>query len=50
MLRLARTPSPAELQIISGLFLVGAATGFVYWLIAGRGAGGEKLPATPAAR
>lgn len=42
MLRLARAPSPAELQIISGLFLVGAATGFVYWLIAGREAGGER--------
>ncbi|RDJ20584.1 hypothetical protein DWF00_08060 [Bosea caraganae] len=47
MLRLARTPSPAELQIIAALFLVGAATGFVYWLIAGRGAGGERAaPAT----
>ena len=42
MLRLARAPSAAEIQIISGLFLVGAATGFVYWLIAGRGAGGER--------
>lgn len=42
MLRLSRSPSPAELEIISGLFLVGAATGFVYWLLAGRGAGGEK--------
>ncbi|MGY6251104.1 hypothetical protein ACXIUS_26790 [Bosea thiooxidans] len=50
MLRLARAPSPAELQIISGLFLVGAATGFVYWLIAGRGAGGEKTLAAPASR
>lgn len=42
MLRLSRAPSTAEIQIISGLFLVGAATGFVYWLIAGRGAGGER--------
>lgn len=42
MLRLSRAPSTAEVQIISGLFLVGAATGFVYWLIAGRGAGGER--------
>jgi hypothetical protein len=42
MLRLARAPSPAELQIISGLFLVGAATGFVYWLVAGRDAGGDR--------
>lgn len=48
MLRLARTPSPLELQIISGLFLVGVVSGFVYWLIAGRGAGGEpKAPALP---
>ncbi len=46
MLRLSRSPSPAEIQIISGLFLVGAATGFVYWLVAGRGAGGER-PAQP---
>ncbi len=42
MLRLARAPSPAELQIISGLFLVGATTGFVYWLIAGREAGCDR--------
>jgi hypothetical protein len=42
MLKLSRAPSTAEIQIISGLFLVGAATGFVYWLIAGRGAGGER--------
>lgn len=43
MLRLARAPSAAEMQIIAALFLVGAATGFVYWLIAGRGAGGERV-------
>lgn len=42
MLGLMRSPSGAELQVISGLFLVGAATGFVYWLIAGRDAGGER--------
>lgn len=48
MLRLARAPSPLELQIISGLFLVGVVSGFVYWLIAGRGAGGE--PRAPALR
>lgn len=41
MLKLSRAPSQAELQIISGLFLVGVVSGFVYWLIAGRGAGGE---------
>jgi hypothetical protein len=45
MLRLSRAPSPAEIQIVSGLFLVGAAAGFVYWLIAGRGAGGEGASA-----
>ncbi|MCO5090548.1 hypothetical protein [Bosea sp. (in: a-proteobacteria)] len=45
MLRLSRAPSAAEIQIVSGLFLVGAATGFVYWLIAGRGAGGEGASA-----
>lgn len=42
MLGLSRAPTVAELQIISALFLVGAATGFVYWMIAGRGAGGER--------
>ena len=42
MLGLARAPSAAEIQVISALFLVGAATGFVYWVIAGRGAGGER--------
>lgn len=50
MLKLSRAPSTAEIQIISGLFLVGAATGFVYWLIAGRGAGGERPAANPASR
>ncbi|PZU86577.1 MAG: hypothetical protein DI527_19830 [Chelatococcus sp.] len=39
MLGLARTPTGAEVQVLGGLVLVGAATGFVYWLIAGRGAG-----------
>ncbi|MGO4670593.1 hypothetical protein AB4Z40_29030 [Bosea sp. 2YAB26] len=42
MLRLSRAPTASETQIIAALFLVGAATGFVYWLIAGRGAGGER--------
>ncbi len=42
MLGLSRAPTVAELQIISALFLVGAAAGFVYWMIAGRGAGGER--------
>ncbi len=39
MLRLARAPSEAETRVIGALFLIGAATGFIYWLIAGRGAG-----------
>lgn len=50
MLRLSRAPSTAEIQIISGLFLVGAATGFIYWLIAGRGAGGERVSESGAQR
>ena len=50
MLKLSRAPSTAEIQIISGLFLVGAATGFIYWLIAGRGAGGERVSETGAQR
>jgi len=41
MLGMARTPSARELQVVAALFLVGAVTGFVYWVIAGRGAGGE---------
>jgi hypothetical protein len=41
MLGLTRTPTLAEMQVVSALFLIGAATGFAYWLIAGRGAGGE---------
>lgn len=41
-LRLARTPTAGEVQVIAALFLVGAASGFVYWLVAGRGAGGER--------
>lgn len=45
MLGMARAPSARELQVVAALFLVGAATGFVYWVIAGRGAGGE--PRTP---
>lgn len=45
LLGLSRTPTGAEVQIIGALVLVGAATGFVYWLIAGRGAGGERTAA-----
>ncbi|MFA6965818.1 MULTISPECIES: hypothetical protein [Bosea] len=47
LLGLSRTPTGAEVQIIGALVLVGAATGFVYWLIAGRGAGGERTAAPP---
>ena len=43
MLRLSRAPTGPELQVVAGLFLVGAASGFVYWLIAGRDAGGERV-------
>jgi hypothetical protein len=42
MLGLARVPTMSETRVISALFLVGAVTGFVYWLIAGRTAGGER--------
>lgn len=42
LLGLTRTPTGAEVQIIGALVLVGAAAGFAYWLIAGRGAGGEQ--------
>lgn len=45
LLGLSRTPTGAEVQVIGALVLVGAATGFVYWLIAGRGAGGERRTA-----
>lgn len=45
LLGLSRTPTGAEVQVIGALILVGAATGFVYWLIAGRGAGGERRAA-----
>jgi len=44
MLGMARAPNAGEMQVVSALFLVGAATGFVYWLIAGRGAGGDRRP------
>ncbi|KRE06193.1 hypothetical protein ASE63_24715 [Bosea sp. Root381] len=42
LLGLTRAPSGQEVQVLGALVLVGAATGFVYWLIAGRGAGGER--------
>lgn len=42
LLGLTRRPSSQEMQVLGALVLVGAATGFVYWLIAGRSAGGER--------
>ena len=48
LLGLSRTPTGAEVQIIGALVLVGAAMGLVYWLIAGRGAGGERRAVQPA--
>jgi len=42
MLGLTRAPSGPEVQVLGALVLIGAATGFVYWLIAGREAGGER--------
>lgn len=42
LLGLTRTPSGAEMRVIGALYLVGAASGFVYWLIAGRDAGGPR--------
>ncbi|AOO79813.1 hypothetical protein [Bosea vaviloviae] len=50
MLRLSRAPSEAEMRVIGALFLIGAATGFVYWLIAGRGAGAARTVPTGAPR
>ncbi len=41
---LNRLPTGAEAQVLAAFFLTGAVTGWVYWLIAGRGA------APPAAR
>lgn len=43
MLSISRVPNAAESRILGALFLVGAAGGFVYWLIAGRSAGGERV-------
>jgi hypothetical protein len=42
LLGLSRAPSGPEMRVIGALYLVGAASGFVYWLIAGRDAGGER--------
>lgn len=42
MLGLGRTPTATEGRVIAALFLIGAASGLVYWLVAGRRAGGAK--------
>jgi len=42
LLGLSRAPNGPEMRVIGALYLVGAASGFVYWLIAGRDAGGER--------
>lgn len=44
MLRLGRAPTATEGKVIAALFLIGAASGLMYWLIAGRKAGGVKPP------
>lgn len=36
--------SPAEIRVTLGLFLVGAASGLAYWLVAGRWAAGGPTP------
>lgn len=40
LLGLSRAPAGAEWRVLGGLFLVGAFSGLIYWLIAGRDAGG----------
>lgn len=45
MLQLSRSPTAAEGRIIGALFAVGAVSGLVYWLVAGRRAGGAVAPA-----
>jgi hypothetical protein len=52
MLQIGRSPTSAELRVSAALFFVGVVTGFVYWLIAGRHAGGraDKAVNVPASR
>lgn len=47
-LQIGRSPTPAELRVSAALFFVGVATGFVYWLIAGRHAGRRRDQAVSA--
>jgi hypothetical protein len=39
-----QAPAPGELRVTLALFLTGTASGLVYWLIAGRGAGRKPEP------
>ncbi len=48
MLRLGRAPTATEGKVIAALFLIGAASGLMYWLVAGRKAGGIKPQAISA--
>lgn len=41
LIGLNRMPSGAEARVLAALFLTGVVAGFVYWLAAGRGAGGS---------
>ncbi|MXQ13416.1 hypothetical protein [Microvirga makkahensis] len=45
----ARVANPAELHVSAILGLTGAVAGFVYWVIAGRDAGGRTPPPPPPA-
>lgn len=47
LIGLNRMPSGAEARVLAALFLTGVVAGFVYWLAAGRGAGGERLSVPP---
>jgi hypothetical protein len=40
----ARVASPAELHVAAVLALTGAVAGFIYWLLAGQGAGHRSAP------
>jgi hypothetical protein len=47
MLRLGRAPTATEGRVIAALFLIGAVSGLMYWLIAGRKAGSMKVVSAP---
>jgi hypothetical protein len=48
MLQLGRSPTAAEGRVIAALFFTGAVIGLIYWLIAGRKAGGRPAISAPA--